>query len=131
MKGKQHSSIVKTSESGFSLIEVLIALVILATGATALIGIGESHLNRLYRLENQASASWVAQNRLVELRRAQASQIAGSQERHMRGKTWIVEVSQAPTTDPELVQVTIQVIDPISNQENARLTGFIDIGAGK
>lgn len=116
-------------EAGFSLLEALIALSILAIAAAALIGASEAHIDRVSGLEDRAVASWVADEQLVELRLAPTGPVAATRTREMGGQTWEVDVGTAPTDDPDLVRVDIAVRSPGSRDTPARLSGFVDIGA--
>ncbi|WP_323764745.1 type II secretion system minor pseudopilin GspI [Marinovum sp.] len=52
-------------EAGFTLIETLVALAVLATGAVALMGVVEDHAGRIGGLEERVTLRWVAENRLA------------------------------------------------------------------
>lgn len=118
-------------EAGFSLLEALIALSILAIAAAALIGASEAHIDRVGGLEDRAIASWVADEQLVELRLAPTPPLAATHTRKMGGQTWQVDVATASTDEPELVRVDIAVRLPESRDATARLSGFVDIGADR
>ena len=51
-------------DDGFTLIETLVALAVLATGAVALLGVVEDHTGRIAGLEDRVTLRWVAENRL-------------------------------------------------------------------
>ena len=55
-------------EDGFTLIETLVALVVLATSGVALLGATEAHIARIGALETRAAAQWVAENYLAEVK---------------------------------------------------------------
>ena len=52
-------------DDGFTLIETLVALAVLATGAVALLGVVEDHTGRIAGLEDRVTLRWVAENRLA------------------------------------------------------------------
>ena len=54
-------------EHGFSLIEALVALAVLAIATVGLVRAVESHVDSTRALERRAAAMWVAENRLAEL----------------------------------------------------------------
>ncbi len=118
-------------DGGFSLLEALIALSILAVAAAALIGAAEAHIDRVAGLEDRTVASWVAEDRLAELKIAPGSPVAALETSNMGGRSWQVEVKTSGTDDPELVRVDIAVSDSATRNVQARLSGFIDIGAGQ
>lgn len=117
------------AEAGFSLLEALIALSILAIAAAALIGASEAHIDRVGGLEDRAIASWVADEQLVELRLSSTAPVTATHTREMGGQTWEVDVASTPTDDPDLLRVDIAVRTPGSRDAPARLSGFVDIGA--
>ncbi|WBY09406.1 type II secretion system minor pseudopilin GspI [Sphingomonas sp. 7/4-4] len=55
------------TEAGFSLIEALVALAVLAIAAVGLMRTVESHIDSTRGLERRTAAMWVAENRLAEL----------------------------------------------------------------
>lgn len=120
-----------TSDAGFSLLEALVALSILAIAAAALIGASEAHIDRVGGLEDRAIASWVADEQLVELRLAPMAPVAATTTREMAGQTWQVDVATALTEDPDVVRVDIAVRQVDSRDTPARLSGFVDIGADR
>lgn len=116
-------------EGGFTLIEALVALVILAVGATALLGAVEAHVRRVAALEASAAANWVAANALAETRLAGGAVSAAPREETMLGRAWRVETAAAPTDDPDLVALRVTVTSVDSDAPGAILDGFVDIGA--
>lgn len=57
----------RKAEAGFTLIETLVALAVLATSAVALVGATQAHVNRIAGLEQRAAAQWVGENALAEV----------------------------------------------------------------
>lgn len=55
----------RTTDSGFTLIETLVALAVLATGAVALMGMVEDHAGRIGGLEDRITMRWAAENRIA------------------------------------------------------------------
>ena len=96
-------------ETGFTLIEVLVALVILAVAAAGLIGAAEAHLDSIRALEARAAALWVAENRIVELTVSKESQPRLSETVEMLGQSWAVSLARRQNDDPELQAMTISV----------------------
>ncbi len=115
-----------TGEDGFSLIEVLIALAILAIAATGLVGIGESHVDRLSRLETQAVAGWVAKNTLMDAAISESAPKAGRTTARMLGTDWTIDLELTGTNDQELAQAIVSVTPAGSNVPANTLTGFLD-----
>lgn len=52
-------------QAGFTLIETLVALAVLGTGAVALLGVVEDHAGRIAGLEDRIAMRWAAENRMA------------------------------------------------------------------
>ena len=117
------------AEAGFTLIEALVALVILALASVALLGAGEAHVRNVAELESRAIAQWVAENRLVELSLARGRAQETPVSTEMLGREWRVSMIMKPTSDPELAEVEIRVAEPDATQPLVIFGGFLDTGA--
>jgi len=53
---------------GFTLIEVLVALVVVSLGIVSVIQVTSQHVNNISELEKRMLASWVASNHVAEIR---------------------------------------------------------------
>ena len=113
-------------EDGFSLIEALVALAILAIATVGLIGAVESHIDSTLGMQQRATALLIAQNRLAELQ-ARAPE-ANQPNVAMLGQQWRVETDRLATSDPDLSRVTISVGREGSAAKLATLDGFLDTG---
>ena len=109
---------------GFSLIEALVALAVLAIAAVGLTRAVESHVDSTRALERRAAAMWVAENRLAELQIG--ARAAGPAEVEMLGQRWRVAVGETRTDDPEIVRVRITVSPLAEATPLASLDGFVD-----
>lgn len=115
-------------EAGFTLVEALIALVILSLAAVTLIGAAEAHVQRVDGVESRAIAQWAAENELAALRLEPARLSARASTVRMLGREWRVETAAAPTEDPGLLQVTVSVSEPGAETPYVTLGGFVDAG---
>lgn len=115
----------RAPDHGFTLIEALIAMAILAITAVSFLRATEANIARLTTLETRAAASWVAQNRLAELTLGTTTDGPVS----MLGRDYSVNVTSTPTTDPTLARVDITV-SPKDGSAGAQLTGFVWSGSG-
>ncbi|MEO6300019.1 MAG: type II secretion system minor pseudopilin GspI [Paracoccaceae bacterium] len=111
----------RNKSDGFTLIESLIALAVLAITAVSFLRATEANVGRVSALELRAAAGWVAQNRLAEL-------MLGLQPTRghvtMLGRDFTVTVTPTPTADPSLTQVDISA-NLVDGGVGARLTGFV------
>lgn len=109
-------------DAGFSLIEALVALAVLAIATVGLMRTVESHIDSTRAVERRTAAMWVAENRLAELQlRAPAPE-----QVEMLGQQWRVAVEDRRTDDPEIRRVRIQVFAAGERSPLASLDGFVD-----
>lgn len=111
----------RAADAGFTLIETLVALTVLAITAVALLGIGEDHVTRVAGLERRAAAQWAAENHLAELTLG-LSPAPGPVQ--MLGYRLSIQAEVAPTPDPDLLRVTLVARDE-RGEALARITGFL------
>jgi general secretion pathway protein I len=114
------------NNAGFSLIEALVALVVLAIATVGLIGAVEQHIDSTRAMERRATAMWVAENRMAELTLGDPA--ANAHEVAMLGQAWQVGVVRKTTDDPEIAKVRVQVTAPNDKAPLAVLDGFLDLG---
>ncbi len=103
---------------GFTLIEMLLAIVIIGvvgtTVATATAGVA----NQMYALERRTVANWVASNQLTRLHLAQEQQRGQPINKgkktlrfYMGNRQWLVEQQISETETPWLSRVEIDVYE--------------------
>lgn len=113
---------------GFTLLEVMVALVVLAIGLGGAISRMGSYANNAGYLKEKTVALWVAHNRLTEIEVAPAWPDLGKSdgEAEMAGGKWkwYVEVVKAPDDD-KLRRIDIRVQRKDGDEDLAQLTGFI------
>lgn len=113
------------SERGFSLIETLVALLVLGIASVGLIRATEGHVDATRGLEDRAVAQWVAENRLAEL------SLPGAPPQgpvRMMDRDWDVAVAERATDDPALRAVDLSVSAKGKKAVLASLHGFVDKG---
>ena len=113
------------TDAGFTLLEVLVALAVLATGAVSLLVATQTHAARISQIEARTVARWVADNRLAALR----LNVISPPMIEMLGQRWRVDVQRSPTDDTDLERVDIAVGYATEETTQFALSGFIDIGA--
>lgn len=111
-------------EAGFTLIEALVAMAILAVGAVSLLTAAEGHTARIGQVTDRAAARWAAEARLAELRLGLPAE--GPTE--SLGRTWALTVETALTDDPLLVRVTVAAA-PEGGSPIATVTGYLEAKA--
>ncbi len=111
------------TDAGFSLIEAMVALAVLAIATVGLIGAVEQHIDSTRGVERRAIAMWVAENRLADLEVGTPE--ANGETVDMLGRNWSVTVNRTATSDPALDRVTITVAPAGESAPMARLDGFL------
>lgn len=115
----------RDGEAGFTLLEVLVALAVLAVGAVSLLTATQTHVARISDIEDRTVARWVADNSLAAARLGQPQEDTAA----MLGQQWRVAVTRQATADPALERVDIGVALASARSDIFTLTGFVDTGA--
>lgn len=125
------------AESGFTLIEVLVALGVFVAVALSLDSIMGADIGGVMRYEDKTLATWVASNKLVELQVYQRWPANGrsDDEAESGGRKWFVETTVADGPYPETRRVDIAVgpkPEKFGEQKHpvATLTGLLAKPAG-
>jgi general secretion pathway protein I len=113
------------ARDGYSLMEAIVALFVLAVASTGLLVALQAHIDGVRGLEDRVVAQWVAENRLAELAIGEPESTAVT----MMGVAWVVESRRAATDDPDLQSVEVTVTRTGAASPSSRLSGFVDAGA--
>jgi general secretion pathway protein I len=101
--------------AGFTLVEVLIALAVVALGAAAVMSALSTATRTTDRLRDRSIAEWVALNRITELRVAREWPLQSGQTgiAEMAGRRWQWRQSIEPTQVAEIwrLQVDVRPLD--------------------
>lgn len=114
------------SEQGFTLIEVLVALVVLAVAAAGLISATEAHIDSIRSLQSRAAAQWVAENRIAELTISPDAAPRSAEAVEMLGQSWAVRVSERASDDPDLAAMTVSVSTAGTGEPVVTIDFFLD-----
>lgn len=114
--------------AGFTLLEVLVALAVLAVALGALVRAGADSAGNLTYLRDKTFAHWVAMNRIVELRLAEEWPATGTRSgrAEMGGREWRWQAEVAETDDRAIRRVEVAVY-PETERDTplVRRTGFL------
>lgn len=114
-------------EAGFTLIEVVVALAIAAISLGALTATISQMINGSNAIQERMYASWIAQNRIAEMRLANALpevSTTTSQEVYA-GLDWQLETSVSETGVENLFRVDVSVTLAGEETTSAIVTGFV------
>lgn len=113
---------------GFTLVEVLVALAVIAVVLGAVIQTTAIQSDNLGHLRNRSLAQWVAANRIHELRAVgQLPPVGRNQGRERMGHhtwEWITEVSETPTSGIRRIDVEVRA-HAADDTPVITLTGFL------
>lgn len=115
--------------SGFTLIEVIVALFVLAMALSAVLSTTGNMANQTRVLEEKTFAHWVAMNRMAEIHAEGAWLRVGKQTgvAEMASREWRWETTVSNTDEEEMRRVDIRVApsDADDDTNTTLLTGFI------
>ena len=112
IKAEQNTGFFKTvRQSGFTLIEVMLAMAVFAVAGVALLGVADNNYRHISLLEEKMLANWVASNQLVELSLATTWPPKNNRKGNvdMAGRTWYWQQKVIKTDNNLLRQVIMEV----------------------
>jgi len=116
---------------GFTLMEVMIALMIFGLLAMTVQQVTSGYMGAYNRLEGQVMATWIAQNRMAEMRMQDGlpGVSESTDELEFGPWEWEIETVISVTEDPAMrrVDLTIGRIDPNYTESRQQLvfTGYL------
>lgn len=114
---KRHSK--ANRSKGFTILEVLIAMAILAVAGAAVVRSAGEHLNAITMLKQVTFSSWVAENRLVEIQLdakwPPSNNKKGKME--MAGRDWYWQQVVETVGDKKMRKVTVMVMENEGDKE--------------
>ncbi len=115
------------SSRGFTLLEVMIALIIVALSLTAVAASMSQMIFQAKMMRDRTYASWIAQNRIVEIRLAPATPDVGASNGEVQYAnvdwSWRAVVSETGVDD--LYRIDVSVSFAGSDDNIRTVTGFV------
>lgn len=115
--------------AGFTLIEVVVAMAVVALGLLAVFRVVSDTVNNTSHLRDRTFAEWIADNLLTEIRLRGSLPSVGSASGTVdyAGREWAWESTVSETPVPDLVRVDVEVRLSETGGEGslARLSGFL------
>ncbi len=120
---------IRRSCSGFTLIEVMVALSIVALSLTAVTASISQMINAAESMRNRTYASWIAQNRITELRLAAEAPEVGSSNGEVQyaNTDWSWRAVVAETGVDDLFRIDVSVSLAGSEDNIRTVTGFVGL----
>lgn len=112
--------------TGFTLIEVMVALSIFALAAVASLQAASGHLSSITTLQDKMYAQYVASNRMAEIRLEQRWPVRDNHSGNMTmgGQQWRWQQQVTETVTPNVVAITVQVSRAEQEGEASRLMSY-------
>jgi general secretion pathway protein I len=116
-------------QRGMTLLEVMLALLILTMSGLAVMQSASQSLNNQGYLQDKTLALWVASNRLAELKLAGQKPAASwkNETEEMAGNTWYLRYKTVATENDDFKALDIEV----SSKEEGRALAYIRTYVGK
>ena len=117
------------NDKGFTLIEVMVALVIVSLSLTAVAASMNHMIDASRTMRDRTYASWIAQNRIAELRLAAVTPDVGSTDGEVQfaNTDWSWRATVAETGVDELYRIDVAVGFAGSADTIRTVTGFVGL----
>lgn len=119
----------RNGSRGFTLVEVVVALAIVAVGMLAVFKTIGDTVNNVSTLRDRSFAAWIADNLITEVRLSgqmpSVDETAGDLEYAGRRWHWVANVSQTPVDGLRRIDVRVRREGDAPDSSLASLAGFI------
>lgn len=116
-----------SSIKGFTLMEVLVALIVLSIAFSAIFKSISFNVNSLLYLENKSAANWVGLNvlTLTQLKLIDLQQSSSPRKDWMLNKYWYWNAKMKNTPNPGILRIEVSVSEFAHTPPLASVTGFL------
>ena len=108
-------------DAGFTLIEALVAMAVLALGAVSLLSATEGYTARISDVSERVAGRWVAEDTLVRRRLG----LPPEPQQEMMGQVFDVDIEVTPTDDPALNRLRVDVATAAGQRRVHVLDGYL------
>ncbi|BES71300.1 GspI family T2SS minor pseudopilin variant XcpV [Marinobacter nanhaiticus D15-8W] len=115
---------------GFTLIEVLVAVLVFGVIATAASEVASNYIGTYERIRDRTLATWIAENEVTEMRLLENLPEISEEtdELEYANRNWQLETVVSATEDPRIRRVEVSVASLVDDNEPvplAQMTGFL------
>lgn len=119
----------EASQRGFTLIEVVVAIAVVALGLMAVFRVVHATVNNAAYLRDRSFATWIADNRLTEMRLGtelpSVDETEGDVQFAGQDWRWVAKVSQTPVDDLRRIDVRVRRAGDPEDSSLAEVSGFV------
>lgn len=116
-------------QRGFTLIEVVVAIAVVALGLMAVFRVVHATVNNAAYLRDRSFATWIADNRLTEMRLGNelpsVDETEGDVQFAGQDWRWVATVSQTPVDDLRRIDVRVRRASDPEDSSLAEVSGFV------
>lgn len=111
MYSRRHHTRGRARTGGFTLIEILVAMAVIAVALTAVVAESSQHLGNAARLQERTLAHWVAMNRVAEAQLSDTWPAIGTTTGRalMSDREWFWTLSVSETADEDVRRIDVEV----------------------
>lgn len=116
----------RAKSSGFTLIEVMIAMTVFVVIAIAISETASLRINNLIHLSDKTLASFVAENRVTEIQLNSLPEVGTSKTTNeMAGREWLINTTVEETPFPGIRRITVGVSD--ASRKDSQLISLVTL----
>lgn len=116
-------------DAGFTLLEVLVAVLIFGLIATAATQVASNYIGSFDRIRDKTLASWIAENKIAELQLAENPPgiSENTDELEYADRQWQIETVVSATEEPRIRRADVDIFLMVNDEprHQFKLSGFM------